>query len=242
MWQAFFSPSTCAATSTNPSFEGASAAGSSELKRPSKFPVKNTFIDYPADRPPSLEAFYQERRVRSWPASWEDEHGTISELCDETPATPSDDGQYYAYWVGRPAVGFSVTANVGDVKDVADYPMAMMLNTTPVSMVTEASANALQETSAEKAIYERGFDNSTMLGSPELPTVGSAGHDVGRCKPCAFAQKGCRSGVDCQFCHLCELGEKKKRRKEKLQVRRSLVRLRHAVNEGFGGIGGRYLS
>jgi len=59
-----------------------------------------------------------------------------------------------------------------------------------------------------------------MLGSPEVPSVGSLGHATSRCKPCAFfARSGCANGVQCGFCHLCDVGEKKRRRKEK----RSLI-------------------
>merc|ERR1711988_1670390 len=51
-----------------------------------------------------------------------------------------------------------------------------------------------------------------------FPTVGSAGHPV-ECKPCAFLHtKGCQSGSECQFCHLCGPGEKKKRQKVKKQA------------------------
>merc|ERR1712232_490100 len=58
-------------------------------------------------------------------------------------------------------------------------------------------------------------------GSPELPSVGSAGHAAGRCKPCAFIyNKGCGNGIVCEFCHLCAPGEKKRRHKEKLAHRR----------------------
>eukprot|EP00415_Alexandrium_ostenfeldii_P000541 UN0541 len=50
------------------------------------------------------------------------------------------------------------------------------------------------------------------LGSPELPTTGSAGHHYGTCKPCAFFhRKGCFNGVDCRFCHLCGPRERKAR-------------------------------
>lgn len=50
----------------------------------------------------------------------------------------------------------------------------------------------------------------------ELPSQGSAGHSVGQCKPCAFLNtKGCVNGFDCQFCHLCRPGEKKRRQKAK---------------------------
>merc|ERR1711862_971741 len=67
-----------------------------------------------------------------------------------------------------------------------------------------------------------------QLGSPEMPTVGSAGHHLRQCKPCAFLYKGqgCENGVQCAFCHLCEPGEKKNRRKEKkimVQARRAGV-------------------
>lgn len=61
-----------------------------------------------------------------------------------------------------------------------------------------------------------------QVGTLELPTVGSKGHFMDACKPCAFVYKqgaswtsaGCQSGVLCVFCHLCEPGEKKRRKKE----------------------------
>lgn len=63
------------------------------------------------------------------------------------------------------------------------------------------------------------------LGSPEQPTVGSASHRLGNCKPCAFLYtKGCMNGVECPFCHLCDTGEKKRRQKEKREQRRELCR------------------
>lgn len=58
-------------------------------------------------------------------------------------------------------------------------------------------------------------------GSEELPSVGSAGHAWGECKPCAFLHtKGCENGALCQFCHICEPGEKRRRQKERKQARR----------------------
>jgi hypothetical protein len=63
-------------------------------------------------------------------------------------------------------------------------------------------------------------DELPQLGSADLPSVGSLGHYVHRCKPCAFFHKmGCENGVQCNFCHLCEPGEKKRRRKEKKEMR-----------------------
>mmetsp|Transcript_57323 Transcript_57323/g.149366 ORF Transcript_57323/g.149366 Transcript_57323/m.149366 type:complete len:399 (-) Transcript_57323:267-1463(-) len=57
------------------------------------------------------------------------------------------------------------------------------------------------------------------LGSVEMPTKGSAGHMFGTCKPCAFLYtKGCTSGVACLYCHLCDAGEKQRRKKEKRAI------------------------
>lgn len=63
------------------------------------------------------------------------------------------------------------------------------------------------------------------LGVSQLPSKGSALHQLGNCKPCAFfcsVQGGppaCKNGVECTFCHLCEPGEKKRRKQEKRSLR-----------------------
>jgi hypothetical protein len=50
----------------------------------------------------------------------------------------------------------------------------------------------------------------------DMPSAGSALHSSGECKPCAFLYtRGCENGPSCNFCHLCEPGEKKRRQKEK---------------------------
>jgi len=60
------------------------------------------------------------------------------------------------------------------------------------------------------------------VGSNELPTVGSQLHRWGACSPCAHAHssRGCKNGVECQFCHLCEPGELKRRQKLKRMTQR----------------------
>jgi len=53
-------------------------------------------------------------------------------------------------------------------------------------------------------------------GCPGCPSIGSAGHHLGLCKPCDFVGRGgCRRGYDCQFCHLCPPGENRRRKKAK---------------------------
>jgi len=63
------------------------------------------------------------------------------------------------------------------------------------------------------------------LGTEEFPTVGSVHHRFGTCKPCSFLHKrGCGNGVNCQFCHLCDAGEKKRRQKAKKMQLQMMMR------------------
>eukprot|EP00929_Paragymnodinium_shiwhaense_P006449 TRINITY_DN10990_c0_g1_i1.p1 TRINITY_DN10990_c0_g1~~TRINITY_DN10990_c0_g1_i1.p1 ORF type:complete len:273 (+),score=35.44 TRINITY_DN10990_c0_g1_i1:70-888(+) len=58
-----------------------------------------------------------------------------------------------------------------------------------------------------------------------LPSAGSTLHSVGQCSPCAWfwKAKGCKSGADCTFCHLCPQDELKKRKRAKLAAIRNGV-------------------
>lgn len=61
------------------------------------------------------------------------------------------------------------------------------------------------------------LDTTPILGSPDMPSVGSAQHHLRECTPCAFFWKpaGCSNGANCTYCHLCDASEKKRRQKEK---------------------------
>jgi len=95
---------------------------------------------------------------------------------------------------------------------------------TPATRAAASTAATTSDSDSDAEVASSGWSPlnvpSNMLGSPEMPTVGSAGHYLKRCKPCAFILKGCSSGVECKFCHLCEYGEKKRRKKEKMAARR----------------------
>jgi len=68
---------------------------------------------------------------------------------------------------------------------------------------------------------EQGKLDAPVLGSAQLPSRGSASHGKETCKPCAFVVQGtCKNDVECLFCHLCEPGEKKRRRKVWLKNKR----------------------
>jgi len=64
-----------------------------------------------------------------------------------------------------------------------------------------------------------------VLGSAVRPTVGSSYHHLGLCKPCAhaFSNRGCWNGVNCEFCHLCERGELKRRQLERRAFKRAVM-------------------
>eukprot|EP00931_Biecheleriopsis_adriatica_P056735 TRINITY_DN3363_c0_g1_i1.p1 TRINITY_DN3363_c0_g1~~TRINITY_DN3363_c0_g1_i1.p1 ORF type:complete len:208 (+),score=35.93 TRINITY_DN3363_c0_g1_i1:105-728(+) len=63
-------------------------------------------------------------------------------------------------------------------------------------------------------------------GTPECPSIGSAGHGLGLCKPCDFMYRnGCRAGFKCQFCHLCPPGETRRRKKQKQATARMHSRM-----------------
>jgi hypothetical protein len=50
-------------------------------------------------------------------------------------------------------------------------------------------------------------------------SMGAAGHAAGSCKPCGWNNKpgGCAKGADCEFCHMCDDGALKRKKKARLQ-------------------------
>jgi len=111
----------------------------------------------------------------------------------------------------------TLAENAGDLEVESECSTADTLEGAPGKVQVEAAAAVAVVLSSQQG---------WILGSPELPTVGSAGHPV-ECKPCAFTFKGgCATGVDCTFCHLCMPGEKKRRKHE------SKVRRRAAAAQG----------
>lgn len=59
---------------------------------------------------------------------------------------------------------------------------------------------------------------TTSFSMDELPSVGSALHADGKCRPCAWYWKpqGCANGSTCRHCHLCPRGELKTRKRVKI--------------------------
>jgi hypothetical protein len=277
--------------------------------------IRNTFIDGPILRPMSLEGFFQEREIRSCPASRPtsfDDFGmplglaSLLESIEEAmPATPPTGA---AKLEGRdaifqlPSAGLVCTTSAtmppppqehAPIFSEASIPPPPATNwaelITPVAVppppafdadtsmlrlshLTTSPAPAPPSFNADASVLGLSYGTSAppafdsanaamfclnqttiqappaapstlptqacvlrlsqvlaepTLGSEAFPTIGSAGHHTGQCKPCAFFHtKGCGNGTQCSFCHLCGPDEKKKRKSDKKELRRM------AANQG----------
>jgi len=91
----------------------------------------------------------------------------------------------------------------------------------PPGLATASPSERLEDAAIQSLQAAMG---KLELGTSELPSVGSVGHALGRCKPCAFLYKDeCQAAVDCHFCHICEDGEKKRRKREHRAAKRAVV-------------------
>jgi len=179
-----------------------------EYEYPMPFVIRNTFIDTQVVRPLSLDDFFEERRILSCPVAMPDDEG----LDDEEDERPTDAQPLrLAITTGAQAFMTTVAAATGfwaaPEYAASAAPMENFNATQPMPHVLMLS-EALPE---------------LILGSSEMPTVGSGGHFTGTCKPCAFFYtRGCENGVQCPFCHLCPADEKRKRQKEKVSMLRDM--------------------
>jgi hypothetical protein len=211
---------------------GVDAAVDSQTRESAQVPAlfdgeiqsKNTFVHFPVQHI-SLDTS-EERRTKSCPSSgveMADGHRQLSEENStlqnvDVPVLAEATPMGFASFVDF-RMGDDVTTGLqpdlyfpGAAMPVDEQFMQMMwvgVETTQTSRPVLSLAEALPE---------------AELGSPEMPSVGSAGHWTGTCKPCAFMARGCTSGVNCPFCHLCDVNEKKRRRKDKISFMRELRR------------------
>lgn len=72
------------------------------------------------------------------------------------------------------------------------------------------------------------------------PEAKMQAHLRGECKPCAYywdKEDGCRRGEACEFCHLCDEGERKRRKKEKARQQSIMKSMMKQANAGSDGAG-----
>ncbi|OLQ05353.1 hypothetical protein AK812_SmicGene11476 [Symbiodinium microadriaticum] len=138
------------------------------------------------------------------------------ELLTKTMIKESDDAQ---------VSGPRTTFNGPEASDDATAEAEDADCTSVVDGSAEAATprnDAEETTSDEESEDDDDDQDSSGSSRPTTPgpiddqdvNIGSRGHNLRLCKPCAFWNtKGCKDGVDCKFCHLCEPGEKKRRKK-----------------------------
>lgn len=176
---------------------------------PAPFKIRNTFIDTGIMRPVSLEEFYEERRIHSCPV--DAPRGVSVDEMDMTMATQVHEAMESMRASAEAAAIAASQAAVAAMR-------CWMPSQWPQNVQTVARHEAPPPTLSLASLLE-----DPVLGSTQLPTVGSAGHGTGACKPCAFLHtRGCENGANCNFCHLCPPGEKKRRQKEKYGLIREM--------------------
>mmetsp|Transcript_29744 Transcript_29744/g.81468 ORF Transcript_29744/g.81468 Transcript_29744/m.81468 type:complete len:592 (-) Transcript_29744:200-1975(-) len=176
---------------TSPAID-AEAAGKEYL---AKCVVRNTFLDVPTKRPD----FVQARRARS-----------------EEPVAKADDVACEHTQAGGAAVAQALPTPPANV----EKPLRPRRGGAPKPPIAELAPACLNG-SKHPGPFTSG--DAAQPSEPQevvglaLPSVGSARHASGECQPCAFLFKpdGCRNGVTCTFCHLCEEGEVKRRRQKR---------------------------
>eukprot|EP00428_Durinskia_dybowskii_P052371 CAMPEP_0170319752 /NCGR_PEP_ID=MMETSP0116_2-20130129/60594_1 /TAXON_ID=400756 /ORGANISM="Durinskia baltica, Strain CSIRO CS-38" /LENGTH=460 /DNA_ID=CAMNT_0010572491 /DNA_START=51 /DNA_END=1433 /DNA_ORIENTATION=+ len=91
---------------------------------------------------------------------------------------------------------------------------------------SSAAAAVVAAAAAAIALPGGAAADGTAAGS----SAGNEAHLRGECKPCSYfwyKADGCRNGYDCAFCHLCEKGENKKRKKERIRALKAEGKFHH---------------
>mmetsp|Transcript_43219 Transcript_43219/g.87114 ORF Transcript_43219/g.87114 Transcript_43219/m.87114 type:complete len:389 (+) Transcript_43219:116-1282(+) len=212
-------------------------AGLPEFEYPSPLFVKNTFIDTNIGRPFSIDGFYEERQVRSCPTSAlyataeEEGVGDASSAAGGLTAELPELENGGSLFAGSTPEGMPVLPQCQPL----GFPMSIPLPPAeppvlPAGLafleaptVPPAAPAALPACApAAPVLLLSDALEATALGYQALPSVGSADHRLGTCKPCAhtYSAQGCKNGVQCPFCHLCPPGELKRQQKAKRWAQR----------------------
>lgn len=186
----------------------------SSMKDAAPITVKNTFVEMDIPRPLEWAGCFENREVQSAPGSVLVSPAEMDDIppwveLDQDYSDDDEDSEQDDYTPRQ-----ELFAN----NSVSQFFVQPLL---PAAMPGMQIAPVLARPAAVTLRLAEALEPA--VGFPGIPTIGSAGHALRKCKPCAFAWKesGCQSGASCKFCHLCDPAEKKRRRKAKLQLRRN---------------------
>jgi len=188
-------------------------------------PSKNTFVHFPiAHIPLDLS----ERRTKSCPSSGVEMAGRADHGAEPASFVSASESGMENAQLRELQYDLYLPCAVPPLGEYGEYlagdqfvpTVWVQMETAQPSRAVLSLANALPE---------------PEIGSLEMPSIGSAGHWNGICKPCAFMARGCSSGLNCPFCHLCDVNEKKRRRKDKIAFMRELRRWKKEQAAGASG-------
>jgi len=201
-------------------------------------PVKNTFIHYECEEQPDYKparsgpARVEENRRSHLPAistiSSQEETETVSsalgdDVGPEDPTmpgggSPSSRKQTSSTLQALEAPPVKNTFIHFDFDDSAQ-PEYFSAVSGPAVLHSASPPRRSSKGTAEGQLENTLVEADEAQEEAALPSIGSANHALGNCKPCAHAWKdaGCSKGASCTFCHLCEADDFRRRRKEKTQ-------------------------
>jgi len=181
-----------------------------DITSPVNWRIRNTFLDMLHPVPTLLQGFQKSRRSHSAPAGGREareREEAAAQLAAEEEAAAEEVSAFQlaaeeaaaaeVEEAAYPACGSSPDSNRGALEEVVSVPLP------------PAAPRPL-------ALAE--------LVGPQPCSTGSILHYQGTCKPCAFFWKvvGCQYGSECEFCHICDADERKRRNKEKRMAMHSM--------------------
>jgi len=157
---------------------------------PVNWRIRNTFLDSPMIKPTLYQGFQRNRRAWSVPAG-----GREAAEREDAAMLPVEEDD--------------------DVRSEQSHE-PVLHDMVPIRTITAPVPRCDPPPYAAPSQGPMALSLADLV-APQPPSAGSAAHYQGNCKPCAFFWKvvGCKYGKECQFCHLCDADERKRRNKEK---------------------------
>eukprot|EP00931_Biecheleriopsis_adriatica_P105736 TRINITY_DN80270_c0_g1_i1.p1 TRINITY_DN80270_c0_g1~~TRINITY_DN80270_c0_g1_i1.p1 ORF type:complete len:301 (-),score=65.52 TRINITY_DN80270_c0_g1_i1:205-1107(-) len=126
---------------------------------------------------------------------------------------------------GSKTKAFDATLNSLQVAAPSLSPISQMASWSMVATPEYEISTASDEPGEQLDVTSNGSEASVpdmdnmVSGTEVVQSIGTAKHGTGECRPCAWFWKpaGCQNGKECLHCHLCPVGELKRKKKEKLR-------------------------
>jgi len=199
-------------------------------------PEKNTFIHYDGQTNEDDQADIVKcvsNLLDGTPSRWKDDEilsGHLENIVSSYQATSLGEDSPQNRLILDWAVASPKSSSTGLKK--LDSPSSTADPVSPRSATDSSPLRSAASSAAGEAfqiVVDKPFPKATKLWSDEVDdslripdpswSMGAAGHATGLCKPCGWNTKpgGCVKGADCEFCHMCDDGALKRKKKARLQ-------------------------